>query len=112
MKELPIIGKTYDYFDDGKIKPSRRDKVKILGIFDFFSAHPDIVEDWSDEVLEYDWLYATETDYFIIGFLEEVQERVTFVRDVDGGWCSLGYWGGRLDIDGSLWNKVKEYFGC
>jgi hypothetical protein len=33
-----------------------------------------------------------------------------FVRTKDGGWFSLGWFGSRLDIDGSLYEKMKEWY--
>jgi len=62
--------------------------------------------EWMDEVKYIDWLYAKETDYFVKGILIEEglnpDVEVVFVRTLDGGWFSLGWWAGRLDIDGKL----------
>ena len=34
-KEIPVIGKTYNYFDDGKIKESRRSQVVVMDVIPF-----------------------------------------------------------------------------
>lgn len=108
--DLPEVGKTYFYFDDGKVTRARRLEVVITEIVPFADI-ADIDEEtlnhWKEEVREIDWVYAKETDYFIKAQLkvsdEEVQD-IVFVRTInnDDGWFSLGFWGGQLDIDGSL----------
>lgn len=55
---------------------------------------------------EWDWVYAEKTDFFIKGDLQlgsEIQ-KIIFVRTINNndGWFSMGWWAGRLDIDGSL----------
>lgn len=103
------LGKTYDYFDDGKINESRRLPVIITNITPFKDIDKDTLNEWQKEVEQCDFLYAKETDYFIFGelqtkdfFKEPVCERVVFVRTINHGWFSLGFWAGRLDIDGKL----------
>lgn len=103
------LDKTYDYFDDGKINESRRLPVKITHITSFNQVDKDTLNEWLQEVKECPWLYAKETDYFLFGelqtkdfFKDSVCERVVFVRTINHGWFSLGFWGGRLDIDGKL----------
>jgi hypothetical protein len=66
---------------------------------------------WTDEVTDCYWLYANETDYFVEGKYDDEDEPSYFVRTKDGGWFSLGWIGARLDIDGSLYNKMIEQFG-
>ena len=106
---LPEINKTYNYFDDGKIKETRRMSVVITEIIPFDKIEEDILDQWKEEVENCDWLYAKETDYFIKGILETSKdgkhtEEIVFVRTIDDkdGWFSLGWWGGRLDLDGNL----------
>jgi hypothetical protein len=57
------------------------------------------------------WLYAPETDYFIKAEYDDEEEPAYFVRTKDGGWFSLGFFGARLDTDGSLYSKMIELFG-
>lgn len=103
----PVLGQTYTYFDDGKIKPSRRMEAVITEIVPFNEIDEETLNDWKIEVEECYWLYAEETDFFIRADLKVSNERIgstIFVRTVDNkdGWFSFGPWGGRLDIDGSL----------
>jgi len=102
---LPVVGNTYTYYDDGKIKPSRRMKVMITEIIPFKTIDPETLTLWKEESERCDWLYAKETDYFILADLktnEKDIEKVIFVRHRNNNWFSLGWWGGLLDIDGSL----------
>lgn len=99
---IPELNKEYDYFDDGKITPSRYDKVTITEIVSFNKIDKETKAYWLEEVGQCHWLYNKETDYFVKGKLKEVKEDVIFVRTLDNGWFSLGWWAGRLDTDGSL----------
>lgn len=99
--------KTYNYFDDGKITQSRMIPVIITEIIPFDKIDEETLEFWKEEVKEIDWVYAKETDYFIKGNLmigRDRIEEVIFVRTINNndGWFSMGEWGGRLDVDGSL----------
>lgn len=105
------INKIYNYFDDGKIRESRRLPILITEIIPFEKIDSEILEQWKEEVEQCHWLYAKETDFFIKGILkisEDKSEEIYFVRTTDNnpGWFSLGFWGGRLDLDGSL---LKSY---
>ena len=63
-----------------------------------------------DEQKEAPWLYAEETDYIVKGVSPRILETQYFVRTVDGGWFSLGWWGSRLDIDESLYTQMCKYY--
>jgi len=109
--ELPVIGKTYHYFDDGKIRENRKLNVKITDIIPFDKIDDETLTLWYEEIIQCDWLYSEETDLFIKGELELSQgkkELIVFVRTKDNSWFSLGWWGGRLDVDGSLNNYLVE----
>lgn len=111
---LPIIGQIYNYFDDGKIRESRKMEVEITDIIPFNDIDSETKKEWLIEVDECDWLYNPETDYFIKGILHTTdigRERVIFVRDVNNGWFSLGWWGGSLDVDGEIWNNYLNSLG-
>jgi hypothetical protein len=104
------LNKTYDYFDDGKINESRRMLVKITEIIPFDEIDADTLLKWEEEIENCDWLYAKKTDYFIKGELELSNsniEKIVFVRTINNGWFSLGWWAGRLDFDGSLAKLLK-----
>ena len=101
----PIIGRIYFYFDDGKIRESRRSKVLITDIIPFDQIDNETKQIWKDEVEQCkDWgLYDETTDFFIKGSLQEENQELIFVRS-KGGWFSFGnyMYDGRLDHDGSL----------
>ena len=111
LRPVPEVGKEYHAFDDGKIKPCRLEHVKIVEVIPFDRADEVLLSSWNTEVAECDWLYAQETDYFIKAYCKEPDTGAQwFVRTTDGGWFSLGFWGSRLDVDGSLYEKMKEYY--
>ena len=100
----PVLGQTYFYFDDGKIRDSRRDEVLITAVIPFDKIDTETLDMWNDEVKRCDWgLYEKTTDYFVKGILGKDKTELIFVRS-KGGWFSFGsyLWDGRLDVDGSL----------
>lgn len=108
LQPVPEVGKEYHTFDDGKIKPSRHSIATITEVIPFVEADTELLDLWKQEVDECYWLYAKETDYFVK--VEYDDETSYFVRTEDGGWFSLGWFGARLDIDGSLYTKMKEWY--
>ena len=108
LQPVPEVGKEYHAFDDGKIKPSRLEIVKIVELIPFDKADEELLKEWKQNVEECYWLYALETDYFAKAEYED--ETSYFVRTEDGGWFSMGWFGSRLDIDGSLYNKMNEWY--
>jgi len=107
---IPKVNETYHYFDDGKITLSRRDDVIIKDVIPFKDIDEETLTEWENENCP--WLYNPETDFFIKGHLIESKEDVTFVRTLDKGWFSLGWWAGRLDIDGSLNERLTKTQIC
>jgi len=103
---IPELNKEYDYFDDGKIRQNRHYRVKITAVIKYEDIDVDTKSNWNDDVSSCDWLYNTDTDYFIKGIIEDINENLVFVRTIDGGWFSLGWWSGRLDVDGSLMSRL------
>ena len=117
LQPVPEVGKEYHIFDDGKIRPSRHYVAKIQKLI-----YPDEVYEitalynaWEEQVRECYWLFAQDTDYFVMAESDYDEKPLYFVRTEDGGWFSLDYPGGwmgaRLDIDGSLYEKMKEQYG-
>lgn len=106
---LPEIGKTYDCYDDGKIRESRRYEVTITEIIPFKEADEELLNSWKEKAKDCHWLYAEETDYFIKFKSTESEEEPygVFAKTKDGGWFGLGNWwnSGRLDLYGSYKNK-------
>lgn len=87
--KLPEIGKFYDCYDDGKIHYSRKYLVRITNIVPFSEISSEILKKWEEYKEGYDWLFAKETDYFIIADSYEKGEfclsESIFVRTNDGG---------------------------
>lgn len=124
---LPIVGKRYHFFDDGKTGPSRhyiatveeiitKDEAKARYLP---TADKNIIkmlyEIWEGEVEHRDFLYAKDTDVFVRCSIPKYDEnQIWFVRTKDGGLFSIdvqSFWqSGRLDIDGHIYKEVKEYF--
>lgn len=115
---VPEVGKEYHIFDDGKINPSRHYIAKVVEIIspEYAKDITGLLEIWKQEKSECNWLFAESTDYFVRAKSDSYDlNSLYFVRTVDGGWFSLDFpniWmGARLDIDGSLYEKMKEYYG-
>jgi len=132
-KNIPEIGKQYHFFDDGKISPSRHfiatveeiipiEESKnmilktIIGTFTDETKFTEmsLYDIWSFEVMGHPWLYAPETDYIIKCSIPVYDEEpIYFIRTRDGGWFSIditsSWQAGRLDIDGKLFESLKEY---
>ena len=92
--KLPELYKKYDCYDDGKITESRKYQVLITDIISFKDANPDLVRAWHNMIIDFDQLYAKETDYFIFAVSYEwwYPQVEIFVRTIDGGWFGLGEW--------------------
>ena len=108
------VGKTYDYFDDGKISESRRMPVTITEIIPFDKIDEETLKSWKEEVIEIDWVYNPITDYFIKGTIKEDgldDIDIIFVRTLENDWFSMGWWAGYLDVNGEflkILNKRNE----
>ena len=115
LQPVPEVGKEYHIFDDGKIKPSRHYTAKIVEVIPFAECdNIELLEFWHSESEFCDWLYAHETDYFVKADSDFDDDPLYFVRTTDGGWFSInfpsGWMGARLDIDGSLYEKMTEWY--
>jgi hypothetical protein len=104
MKQVPEIGKTYNCFDDGKIKHSRLYTVDVVEVIPFDQIDEETFNNWKEVTEECDWLYAKETDFFVKTKNGEAGGDAVFVRTLCGGWFSIGDFmnSGRLDVDGGL----------
>ena len=118
LQPVPEVGKEYHIFDDGKIRPSRHELVVIDEIIAFKDLKDyydqKLLRAWKREIEECYWLYAKETDYVIKASIGQNNLPMYFVRTVDGGWFSINYpricGAARLDIDGSLYKQMKEWY--
>ncbi len=114
MNELvmPKVGNTYDCFDDGKVKESRKYRVTIDCIVSFDCVDSKTLKEWEEMSTECDWLFAKKTDYFIFANSDQdgQEEQEVFARTTGGGWFGLGKWFGMgaLDVDGSKWKTHLE----
>lgn len=140
---LPTIGNAYEFYDDGKIYPRRRYTTTVMDIISTEEAKsvmfPIYVYEESDMIPttivaegeepigetslytvwefnkeEHDWVFATETDYFIKCSIPKYDEYpIWFVRTKEGNWFSLdiqSHWqGGLLDIDNHLTKELEEW---
>lgn len=106
--KIPKINKTYNCFDDGKIRESRRYEVTVTEIIPFENISDEILSDWKYEIKSSYWLYDEVTDFFI-KTLDEDKDTHIFVRTKDNGWFSLGGFlnCGRLDVDGTLTKRLN-----
>jgi hypothetical protein len=127
-KQLPKIGETYKFYDDGKITLSRQYNAiveQIIPVVDsiYIMLHSHIIGDATlfeiykyaiDNQSEFCKIYADETDFFIGCKIPNYEDDylVWFVRDKFGGWTSLeieNYWEvGDLDIDGKMTKESEE----
>lgn len=125
---IPEVGKTYKFFDKGRMRFS--------GIYDAIVTQIMTIEEskkyilkfpnnsttnlydfWKKEInskvipyrVEKHWLYERNTDYFVFCNIPEYSNfPVIFVRDIENRWFSLGYPNsfdvGLLDVSGELYN--------
>lgn len=114
-KEQPVpeVGKEYNIFDDGKLSPSRHYLATITELIPFDDCNHTIYDMWKANVNWCPHLYSETTDYIVKAEAKYYSNDVPlyFVRTTDGSWFSLGWFGARLDIDGSLFNKMIERCG-
>lgn len=128
---IPEVGKTYAFFDDGKTGLSRRYKATVTGIIPFHlikAKYPELYYSWQRETRCTPDLYANSTDYFVECSAPKYEDDhlVYFVRDTKDGWFSIdyphGWMSGLLDVDGEYgrkndvppvdeWVAGKDYLG-
>lgn len=134
-ENLPIVGKEYHFFDDGKISNSRHYIAKVIELIPIEEAKKIIISTprhynvntgqnlfvdmslydiWIDEKERCDWIYADDTDYIIKASIPIYDDDpIYFARTKDGGWFSMdttNWWqGGRLDIDGKLCEQLNNF---
>lgn len=116
MVRVPEIGEKIKFFDDGKTSPSKRYWATVKEVVPYDEAaqkYKQYYKDWQKIKIECDWLYAKDTDYFVLADIPEYDDDVVvFVRTVDGRWFSFDsphlWMAGLLDVDDKLWNEIKE----
>ena len=82
---IPEIGKTYSFFDDGKTGLSRRYKATVLDKIPFEvveELYPELFAGWKENLEECVFLYAPTTDFFVKCVIPKYDDDfVYFVRD-------------------------------
>ena len=111
---IPEIGKTYSFFDDGKTGLSRRYKATVLDKIPFEvveELYPELFAGWKENLEECGLLYAPTTDFFVKCAIPKYDDDfVYFVRDTRGDWFSIdyphGWMSGLLDVDGEYGKRT------
>jgi len=111
IQPIPVVGKKYHCFDDGKITFSRHYIVEVsevLGQMKFKTKYPELFQKYLKTSKDHYWLYSRSTDYFVVCEHGENNELGVFVRTKQGGWFGIGSLvnSGRLDVKGTLWNNL------
>ncbi len=92
-KQIPKIGDKYYAHDDGKSADWRRHIVTITDVKTPDEVSQEILDEWKDEVMECDWLYDPNTDFFVFAEsdTEAHEKKHIFVRTIDRGFFSMGF---------------------
>jgi hypothetical protein len=133
MKPVPKIGETYPLFDDGKLNDTRlyygevtriltveeakTEKVKHLEKIgeDYGMVDRSLFSIWKQEILDADFLFSQDTDYFVEISSPEYDENLLWaVRTKEGGWFTMDIqsdWQGcEVDADGSLLEEMNRRY--
>ena len=127
---IPEVGEKLHFWDDGKSGDSRHylavvthvlmpEQAKRIHCTQYADdgktqVTVSVYEAWLQNVINCDWVYAKETDYFIGCAIPEYDENIIWcVRKKDGGWFSIdiqSWWqAGFLDVTGEKYeNNIKE----
>ena len=110
LSRVPNCGERFHFFDDGKTSPSRHFIVEIDKVISWDQIHlEELLKEIRTEQKDCNWLYAQETDFVLFGhLLDKDIEPLLFIRTNEGGWFSIGFWAGELDIDGSKFKEVID----
>ena len=110
LSRVPNCGERFHFFDEGKSSPSRHFVVEINKVIAFDQLQSEeLIKEIKTEQKDCGWLYAPNTDYVLHGNLLDTDiEPIWFIRDLYGGWFSIGFWAGELDIDGSRFKEIID----
>lgn len=117
-RPIPEVGKKYNCYDDGKIKPSRHCVAEILEIIPmneiWEKLDPEKIIEITEAPERYDWLFEPKTDFVVkakmSGTCYNSDDPIYYFIPSKGGWFSTDdYWGARLDMDNSLTNDLIDY---
>lgn len=133
MKPVPKIGEIYPLFDDGKLNDTRLYYGEVTRILTVEEAKTEIVkhlektEDdyvlvertlydvWKQEILDADFLFSQDTDYFVEISVPDYDENLLWaVRTKEGGWFTMDIqsdWQGcEVDVDRSLLEQMEARY--
>ena len=122
---IPEVGKYYHFWDDGKCGVSRHYIAKCEEIIPIKDASNYLIADkefnklsllkiWAKEKRHKDWIFNPKTDVIVRCSIPKYDENdIFFARDKNDEWfsfCTTNWWqGGRLDIDGKIYENVLQY---
>ena len=106
--KVPSLGEKFHFFDAGRTNASRHFAVEITRVIPWRSiAARDIRKLITQEQEKRPELFVEMPDYICQGkILGLPLEPLWFTRTLDGGWYSVGFWSGLLDIDGTVFDSV------
>ena len=113
---IPNVGDIFVFFDDGKIKPTRKYTATVEKKVSFKEESEEVVSVWKECAAGNPYLYADKTPYFVYCSIPDYDKDLCiFVATRDNRWFSIDYphfWmSGALDIDGSMMKKYNEWYG-
>lgn len=113
LKPVPVAGRKYHCFDDGKITFSRHfivEVTEVLNYMEFRRKYPEYFQKYMDTAKDDYWLYSRRSDKFIICEHGENDEFGVYVRTKNGGWFGIGDWNNSatLDVTGEIWKNLIE----
>ena len=107
-KRIPSLGEKFHFFDAGRKNASRHFVVEIIKVIPWRCiAARNLRKSITQEQEKRPELFAETPDYICQGkILGLPLEPMWFTRTIDGGWYSVGFWSGLLDIDGSVFDSI------
>lgn len=140
LKPVPEVGKEYHFWDDGKSSPSRHyicrcerivRSIKEAKSIMFTLKHYEgftkdspyteyemsLYDIWKNEVEQYDWLIAEDTDAFVeISCPKYDENNLWAVRTKWGGWFTMNiqssWQGGDVDVTGEKFDNLIAEAEC
>lgn len=113
---VPEKGKTYHFFDDGKIGFSRHYLATVEKVVPMKYVRKKMRRlyiAWVHAAISCYWVYAAKSDYAVKCSIEKFDDNpIWFFRTKNGGWFSIDYpnfWmSGELDITGEFFKSCLE----
>lgn len=113
---IPVVGRIYHMFDDGKITYARHNLVRCKQVIKLtdFKKHR-MYDAWKEAVSEHDWIFNPETPCIVVcEYLdrdnndEDVPSELYYSMTWGGGWFGFGtpMDDGTLDVRGTAWDSV------